>query len=265
MSEAEETGQAQARRGHNTESEAITYGEVFKVRGDLARQAISPGDAALMHSAETRALGQMQKVGVAARMQEAAHVNEMAGVVDKGDDTSLAAVQGMAVTETVVPGRKVRVEYVSGQPVSCDIQTAPAPHATAAAANVTIGEALEAAALRSGDKPVEQSDAAAIQSADRRATGIPVEVPGGIASAAQSAADMNPGLPYEERTTLADVLSTATLDLPADKAVMMEDAHRIKEREARRRVSGQVFPGGVGDTMEAAALINEPGDLTVDH
>lgn len=48
--------------------------------------------------------------------------------------------------------------------------------------SITIGEALEATALSCGDKPVDQGDAA----------GNNEITPGGVASMAQSAADVNP-------------------------------------------------------------------------
>lgn len=49
---------------------------------------------------------------------------------------------------------------------------------------ITIGEALEASTLSAGDKPLEQSDTAAIQAAEVRATGSNETMPGGIASLA---------------------------------------------------------------------------------
>lgn len=58
-------------------------------------------------------------------------------------------------------------------------------------ASLTIGDALEAAARASGEKPVDHSDAAAIQAAEVRATGSNVTTPGGLAASAQSAADYN--------------------------------------------------------------------------
>lgn len=56
---------------------------------------------------------------------------------------------------------------------------------------ITIGEALEASALTAGKKPVEWSDAAAIQAAEVRAIGRINTVSGGVAVAAQSAATLN--------------------------------------------------------------------------
>lgn len=73
--------------------------------------------------------------------------------------------------------------------------------------SITIGEALEAAALTAGQKPIEWSDAAAIQAAEVRATGRTSIVPGGVAAAAQSAAHLNARTPRDEdKTTLADIL-----------------------------------------------------------
>ena len=73
---------------------------------------------------------------------------------------------------------------------------------------ITIGEALEAVAATAGDKPVEQSDAAAIQAAEVRATGSNLITPGGVASAAQSAASLNRQTDRDEdKVKLGDVLT----------------------------------------------------------
>jgi len=64
---------------------------------------------------------------------------------------------------------------------------------------------LEAAAVGAGDRPVEKSDARAIQSAVQRATGAPATA-GGLAAAAMSAADLNPRVASADKTTLADIL-----------------------------------------------------------
>lgn len=79
---------------------------------------------------------------------------------------------------------------------------------------VTIGEALEATALTAGKKPVEQSDAAAIQAAEVRATGRNSIVPGGVAAAAQKAAKTNAKIKNnEDKTKLADILAVITFHL----------------------------------------------------
>lgn len=71
---------------------------------------------------------------------------------------------------------------------------------------ITIGEALEVSALTAGDKPIEQSDAAAMQAAEMRATGRNEIAPGGVALAAvaQYAASVNPR--DVNKTKLGDVL-----------------------------------------------------------
>lgn len=93
-----------------------------------------------------------------------------------------------------------------------DFQTA-LPHAQQCAASetrssITIGEALEATVLTAGNKPVDFSDAAAIQAAEVRATGRTNIVPGGVAAAAQSAATRNARATRDEdKTKLAEILS----------------------------------------------------------
>ena len=66
-------------------------------------------------------------------------------------------------------------------------------------------QALEAAAVGAGDKPLDKNDARAIQSAVQSATGAPPTA-GGLAAAAMSAADKNSRMPTADRTTLADIL-----------------------------------------------------------
>lgn len=78
----------------------------------------------------------------------------------------------------------------------------------AAVSAITIGEALEATAQTLGDKPVDQSHAAAIQAAEVRATGSTLITPGGLAATAQSAASMNAGIDEDEnKIKLRDVLA----------------------------------------------------------
>nr|WIW57664.1 seed maturation protein SMP2 [Pinus tabuliformis] len=255
--------QGQARRDEAQDQlpEPITYGDIFDVSGSLAAQAITPQDAALMQSAETRALGKTLNLGAAAVMQAAAEMNESAGLVNSRAEDSGVGEQSVTVAEAQLPGVNVLTESVAGQAIRFAIRPAPADYPTAATADVTIGEALEATAMRAGDKPVELSDAVAIQAAERQATGTGEISKGGVASAAQSAADVNARLPYSMKTTLGDVLSTATEDLPVDKAVTAEDARRIKELEASHTETGEAYPGGVGDAMEAAAKVNEQGGM----
>lgn len=73
---------------------------------------------------------------------------------------------------------------------------------------ITIGEALEATAISAGDKPIDKSDAAAIQAAEVRATGLGHVVTGGLGAEAQSAAAYNAqSTRDEDKAKLGDVLT----------------------------------------------------------
>ncbi|XP_052192660.1 late embryogenesis abundant protein 47 isoform X2 [Diospyros lotus] len=121
--------------------------------------------------------------------------------------------------------------------------------------SITIGEALEATALTSGRKPVDYSDAAAIQAAEVRATGRANIVPGGVAAAAQSAAIRNARVHDEEKTRLGEVLC-----LPADKPATRRDAEGVIGAELRNNRDLATRPGGVSACVAAAARLNQKRD-----
>ncbi|PWZ57719.1 Late embryogenesis abundant protein D-34 [Zea mays] len=222
------------------EQGAVRYGDVFPaVSGGLAEKPVAPQDAATMQSAENLVFGQTLKGGPAAAMQSAATANERMGAVGHDQATDATAVQGVTVSETRVPGGgRIVTEFVAGQAV-------------------TIGEALEATALAAGDAPVERSDAAAIQAAEARATGLDANVPGGLAAQAQSAAAANSwAWGDEDKATLGDVLANATARLVADKPVESADALGVAGAENRNRNDGTARPGGVAASMAAAARLN---------
>ena len=76
-----------------------------------------------------------------------------------------------------------------------------------AGGKITIGEALEAAAAAIGDKPVDRADAAAIQAAEMRATGVSSGLGSGLGSEAQAAAMVNARMVYDEdKTTLSEII-----------------------------------------------------------
>lgn len=106
--------QEQPRRAQGGQ-DPIKYGDVFNVSGDLAKKPVAPEDAAMMQSAETRVLGQTQPGGAAAVMQSAATRNERSGLVGHRDVNDVAGDQGVTVTETQVPGRRIVTESVAGQ------------------------------------------------------------------------------------------------------------------------------------------------------
>ncbi|KAI3964667.1 hypothetical protein MKX01_020484 [Papaver californicum] len=91
---------------------------------------------------------------------------------------------------------------------------------------IIIGEALEAIALTAVDKPVDQSDAAAIQAAEVRATRRNVITPSGVAAVAQAAATFN-----------AHVLTVAAVKLPADKKVTRRDAEGVVGAEMKTTIT----------------------------
>ncbi|KAI4317839.1 hypothetical protein L6164_025673 [Bauhinia variegata] len=240
---------------------AIKYGDVFNVSGELAYKPIAPEDAAMMQSAEARVLGQTQAGGAAATMQSAATINEEAGVVGHRQVTDETGDRGVTVTETKVPGRRIVTEAVGGQVVGQYVEPVPVEAGRGGAvrdAAITIGEALEATGQIAGDKPVDQSDAAAIQAAEARATGTNEIAPGGLAAMAQSAAAYNAGCQrQEDKIKLTDVLSGATAKLPADKAATRQDAEGVVSAEMRNSPNVSTVPGGVAASVAAAARLNE--------
>ncbi|XP_038724224.1 LOW QUALITY PROTEIN: late embryogenesis abundant protein D-34-like [Tripterygium wilfordii] len=247
------------------EQEPINYGDVFNVSGPLATRPIAPEDAAMMQTAETTILGKTKGGGPAAVMQSAATVNERAGLVDHHhrDVTDIAGTQGVAVTEFDVPGARIITESVGGQVVGQYTQVTPVSQEVVAEAaveqsKITIGEALEAAAYSASKKPVDQSDAAAIQAAEVRATGSNVISPGGLAASAQSAASFNANVDRDEvKVKLGEVLRNATTQLPADKAATRQDAEGVASAELRNDPNLETHPGGVAASINTAARIND--------
>ncbi|KAK3441787.1 hypothetical protein EUGRSUZ_B01734 [Eucalyptus grandis] len=258
--------QEQPRR---TPEDAIRYGDIFAVDGELAEKPVTPRDAAMMQTAENEMFGQTQRGHAAAAMQSAAARNERAGLVGHSDVTEVASKDGVTITETDLPGRRVITESVGGQVVSQFSRRSPIPTMTPSSiyqidagkdgiGSITIGEALEAAALTAGQKPVEWSDAAAIQAAEVRATGRTTIVPGGVAAAAQAAATLNARTPRaEDKTTLADILGDATSKLPSDKPASRRDAEGVAGAEMRNDPRLNTHPAGIAASVAAAARLNQ--------
>lgn len=245
------------------EQQPVTYGDVFKVSGELAKKAVAPQDAAMMQAAETTVFGGTQKGGTAAAMQRAAGVNERCGFVGP-DDVTMDGGHGVTVTATDVPGARVVTETVDGQVVGRHVEATPVLYQNDAGVGdvhhqgaITIGEALEATARTAGNKAVEQSDAAAIQAAEVRATGSNLLIPGGLASQAQSAATLNTSTRDEDKVTLSEVLTDATVKLPADKEATREDADGVFNAERRNNPNLTAHPTGVAASISAAANLNE--------
>ncbi|KAK6120075.1 hypothetical protein DH2020_046205 [Rehmannia glutinosa] len=241
----------------------VKYGDVFDVSGKLASQPIAPQDAAALQSAENIVLGQTPKGGPAAVMQSAADLNKRIGAVSQGDMSDVISDQGVTVAQADFGGGfRVVTEAIGGQVVGqygrpTDVKmTEPASVLEADA--ITIGEALEATALSAGDKPIDQSDAAAIQAAEVRATGLGHLVPGGIGAEAQSAAVRNVQTARDEdKIKLGDVLADATEKLIDDKPATREDAEGVIFAEIRNKPDMATHPGGVAASVAAAARLNQ--------
>ncbi|EOY05695.1 Late embryogenesis abundant protein D-34 isoform 2 [Theobroma cacao] len=156
-------------------------------------------------------------------------------------------VTGELANKPIVLGQYVQATPVPTTQIGVIQQTA-----------ITIGEALEATAQTTRDKPVDQSDAAAIQAAEVRATGSNVIIPGGLAATAQSAAAQNASVNRnEEKIRLNEVLTGATAKLPADKAVTRQDDEGVVSAELRNNPNVATRPGGVAASIAAAARLNE--------
>ncbi|MFS7994154.1 putative Late embryogenesis abundant protein, SMP subgroup [Helianthus anomalus] len=246
----------------------ITYGDVFPVSGELATKPVAPQDAAMMQAAEATVLGRTQKGGTAAAMQAAATVNERAGLVSR-QDLTVTGDQGVTVTATELPGARVVTETVAGQVVGRYVDATPVLQQGGDGVGVlhqqgaiTIGEALEATARTAGDKTVEQSDAAAIQAAEVRATGSNVLIPGGLAAQAQSAATLNTSTRQEDKFKLCEILTATTVKLPADKAATREDAEGVLSAERRNTADMTAHPAGISASISAAANLNEIEDVS---
>ncbi|KAL3700628.1 hypothetical protein R1sor_018650 [Riccia sorocarpa] len=138
-----------------------------------------------------------------------------------------------------------------------DINTTPATENvdTAPPAGMTIGGALEVAGERKADKPLAESDARAIQSAEAKATGVPGGLKGGPAAKAQSVIDKS------QNVTVGEVLTDATAALARDKIVTPEDASAVQSAEARHIPGGGIASGGVASTMLEAADVNVDAGL----
>ncbi|RCV40920.1 hypothetical protein SETIT_9G093900v2 [Setaria italica] len=263
MSQGQPRRPPQGEAAPQVPDQPIKYGDVFDVTGDLADRPVAPRDAALLQSAEQAVLGRTQRGGPAAVLQSAAALNARAGHVGKGQITGPAADAGATVTEAELPGLRVVTESVGGQAVAKLVTPAPVvatdPSGAADQDAVTIGRALEAvAATAAGGKPVDQSDAAAVQAAEMCATASSATAPGGVAAAAQAAADHNARAARDEdKVKLRDVLSNAREKMPADRGATGEDAERVVSAEIRNKLDMATTLGGVAEAVTTAARLNQ--------
>ncbi|XP_075095201.1 late embryogenesis abundant protein D-34-like [Nicotiana tabacum] len=236
-----------------SQEQPIKYGDVFEVSSQLASKPVAPQDATIMQSAESIALGHVPKGGPASIMQSATAQNERIGAVSRDDMTDIARDEGVTVSQAEVVG-----QYIYPSEAGDGERAARYPTTGVQSESTTIGEALEAVALTAGDKPIEQSDAAAIQAAEVRATGLGEVMPGGIGAEAQHAAAINARTtPEDDKTTLSDVLTDETSRLIGDKAVKKEDAEGVVGAEIRTKSDLATHLGGVAASMAVASSLNE--------
>uniref|UniRef100_A0A0D9WQC2 SMP domain-containing protein n=1 Tax=Leersia perrieri TaxID=77586 RepID=A0A0D9WQC2_9ORYZ len=249
--------------------EAIKYGHVFAVTGELAGQPIAPRDAAAMRSAEDSVPGVPvpQEIGggfsAGVAMETAAAYNQSVGAVRPGQASHAAASQGIAVTQTAVPGGRIITEFVAGQVVGhysvADDQ--PVADDEEDATKITVGEALEATALAAGERPVDSADVEAIRAAEMTAQESDVTLPGGLADQAQAAARSNADAECDDdKITVADVLTDATAKLAGDKVAGMEDAAKVVRAETYSDAGARTRAGGVGAAVTTAARLNQADD-----
>uniref|UniRef100_A0A0D3GG90 SMP domain-containing protein n=1 Tax=Oryza barthii TaxID=65489 RepID=A0A0D3GG90_9ORYZ len=257
--------QSQAHGQGQGQTEAIKYGHVFAVTGELAGQPIAPRDAAAMRSAEESVpgvpvpqdIGGGYSAGVA--METAAAYNQAVGAVRPGQASDAATNQGIAVTQTSVPGGRIITEFVAGQVVG---QYSVADQAVEQdATKITVGEALEATALAAGERPVDRTDVEAIRAAEMAAQGSDVTMPGGLADQAQAAARSNADADRDDdKITVGDVLTDATAKLAGDKVAGAEDAAKVVQAETYSDAAARTRAGGVGAAVSTAARLNQADD-----
>ncbi|CAL4968568.1 unnamed protein product [Urochloa decumbens] len=179
-------------------------------------------------------------------------------VIGHGQEQSAAAGGGLQVSETDLPaGRRMVTTSAGGQVMAQFTVPVPGQDVAEATDAVTVGEALQAAP--GDDRPVSLADAAAVQAAEMRATGLGGSLPGGVAAAAQRAAEANMA-EGKAAVRIRDVLGDAAAALPADKVATREDAEKVAAAAARnvgKRAGAGGKGSGVVEAVAAAADMNE--------
>ncbi|KAG2310470.1 hypothetical protein Bca52824_022027 [Brassica carinata] len=126
------------------------------------------------------------------------------------------------------------------------------------AANALIGrsarltEALKAAAINVGRKPVETKDLAAIKEVEARATGGNIESGGSITAVANDAVARNKKIGKEAENKI---------NITRDRAVTSEVAEAVVQAELTHSPYNHVIPGGVAESVTAAYRLNRSPSL----
>ncbi|XP_023633394.1 LOW QUALITY PROTEIN: late embryogenesis abundant protein 50 [Capsella rubella] len=127
--------------------------------------------------------------------------------------------------------------------------------------STTLTEALKAAAMNVGRKPVETTDVAAIKEVEARAIGgrdIESHGPwGGVTAVASRAVSRNKKIVKEdEKTNLRDVMSEIDVRVTRDREVTSEDAEAVVQAELTHSPFNDIIPGGVAESVTAAYKLN---------
>ncbi|KAF6175027.1 hypothetical protein GIB67_039575 [Kingdonia uniflora] len=112
--------------------------------------------------------------------------------------------------------------------------------------------------LTAKDKPVDQSNTAAIQPTKVRATSQNIITKGGVRATAQSTVTHNARLVHDNnQTKLVDVLTDAASKIWVDKLVTRQDVGGVMGAELKNNPNLVTHPGGIAVTVITVARLNE--------
>ncbi|CAG7880172.1 unnamed protein product [Brassica rapa] len=124
--------------------------------------------------------------------------------------------------------------------------------------SATLTEALKAAAINVGHKPVETTDLAAIKELEARATGGKIESGDSVTSMANEAVARNKKIGKEDdkKIRLRDIVAEIDVKVTRDRSVTSEDAEAVVQAELNHSPYNHVIPGGVAESVAAAYKLN---------
>ncbi|KAL1206678.1 Late embryogenesis abundant protein 49 [Cardamine amara subsp. amara] len=143
-------------------------------------------------------------------------------------------------------------EHFSGQFVGPTEQISTAAE-TLVGRSTTLTEALKAAAINVGHKPVETTDMAAIKEVEARVT----EGGGGVAAVAEKAVGHNKITGQgDKKMKLRDVIAEIDVKVTRDKTVTSEDVEAVVQAELSHSPLDRTIPGGIAESVTAAYTLN---------
>ncbi|CAH8279472.1 unnamed protein product [Arabidopsis lyrata] len=143
----------------------------------------------------------------------------------------------------------VEEHFSVSQSTSCGQYAGPTEQISTAAEalvgrSTTLTEALKAAAINVGRKPVETTDVAAIKEVESRAIGGDIESHGGVTAVASKAVARNQKIGKEnEKTNLRDVIAEIDVKVTRDREVTSEDAEAVVQAELNHSPFNNIIPG----------------------